>query len=436
MRSDEFFQAILFVGQVLWILASEGIAYVMNRDYEQMIDRVTVRLAAINMLYVKVFQAIALNQHLIDDRINRRLLRFTDQAPWTYDEIRHTTLVRVMVDHNIGFEPGYETPINAGMISLVFKGYKRDHPDQKVILKLKRYNIEQVLDRAIRNLLFVIDWIPLMNRYQIAEVVRKNVDLIRRQTNFLEEVDHMERIRENCKHLKYVVIPKANRAVTEAYPNVILMDYVDGIKIGQISPEDYEPFAKAVIKFGLVTSLVHGVTHGDLHGGNILFIKDANDRKTPHKIGIIDFGIIYEVQSNYKSMMFDVFTHLLDVSPRESAEKILSSGILDPPDILRQIPRADYVAIVDFTEAIIADTIASAQGANQLQIYRFLHHLKNYLSKESLRDVGIRPSDDFVKSQLVLAMAHGVTLTLCKDNFIGLMDTVLNELFHTQMLLK
>jgi hypothetical protein len=50
-------------------------------------------------------------------------------------------------------------------------------------------------------------------------------------------------------------------------------------------------------------------------------------------------------------------------------------------------------------------------------------------------NLGIRPSDDFVKSQLVLAMSHGVTLTLCKGDYITLMDKCLNELFHTQMLI-
>ena len=58
-----------------------------------------------------------------------------------------------------------------------------------------------------------------------------------------------------------------------------------------------------------------------------------------------------------------------------------------------------------------------------------------YLSDAELSNLGIRPSDNFVKSQLVLAMSHGVTLTLCKDDFITLMDKCLNELFQTKLLL-
>jgi len=32
-------------------------------------------------------------------------------------------------------------------------------------------------------------------------------------------------------------------------------------------------------------------------------------------------------------------------------------------------------------------------------------------------------------------MAHGVTLTLCKDEFITVADTVINELFHTNVII-
>ena len=62
--------------------------------------------------------------------------------------------------------------------------------------------------------------------------------------------------------------------------------------------------------------------------------------------------------------------------------------------------------------------------------------LKDTLSKKEICKFGIRPSDDFVKTQLVLAMSHGVTLTLCNNDFIPLMDKVLNELFHTELLLR
>jgi len=432
-------KSIIFLLNAFFIFVTEGLIYGFFQDYSLFIDRLSMRLASINILYVKIFQAFALNNSLIDDKTNNKLIKFTDNAPWNFSDINLYQLIEMTDKYNIRLPDGYEIPINSGMISLVFTGHQRDNKNKQVIIKMKRKNIQKRLDDAIDNLLFsmyILSFIPIINKYQLAEVVNRNIEIIRHQTNFLEEIDNMDKIRENCKNLKYVKIPTANRQVTEEYPDIILMDRIEGIKINQVKEEDYEPFAKLVVKFGLVTTIVHGVAHGDLHAGNILFIKDKKDTEYPHKIGVIDFGIIYEVGTQYKELMFDLFTQMFDLSPREGAEKILNSCILEPAGLLKTIPPQDYNNIIDFTGKILEDTVYKSKGANQIQIYKFFSKFKEYLSKDELANLGIRPSDDFVKAQLVLAMSHGVTLTLCKEDFITLMDKVINELFHTKMLFE
>ena len=59
---------------------------------------------------------------------------------------------------------------------------------------------------------------------------------------------------------------------------MILMNFIDGERIDKIKVGEYESYAKQVVKFGLTTLLIHGVVHGDLHSGNIIFIKDDNDK--------------------------------------------------------------------------------------------------------------------------------------------------------------
>ena len=431
-------KAILFLLNVLYIFGEEIMVYVIFNDFSSFIDRLTMRLSGINILYVKVFQAFALNNSLIDDTINNQLLQFTDNAPWDYSDIRLGDLVAVADKYDLYLKPGYEIPINAGMISLVFKAYKNNNRNDPVIIKIKRHNIEQKLNDAIDNLLFcmyLLSFIPIIHKYQLSEVVHRNIEIIRHQTNFLEEVDNMNRVKTNCKNLKYVKIPNAYREVTEQYPNCILMDYIEGIKIKEIKKEDYEGFAKQIMKFGFVTTIVHGLTHGDLHGGNILFIKDEKDEKYKYKIGVIDFGIVYDLDSEYKNLLFSVLTQMFEVEPRETAIKILNSGVIEPKGILEQIPKTDYENIINFTTELIDDAINSSKQANQVQLYKFLSKLKDYLGNSNLANIGIRPSDNFVKSQLVLAMSHGVTLTLCDDDFTTLADKVLNELFHTNMVI-
>lgn len=432
-------KGLLFFLNVFFIFCKEYVMYLINRDFTLFIERLAIGFSSINILCVKIFQAIALNNSLIDESTNNKLLQFTDNAPWNYSDVELHNLHEISKKYNLQLKFGYEVPINSGMISLVFKAFKKDELNQPVIIKMKRKNIQEKLDDSIENLLFgikLLSFIPIFNKYDLSKVVNNNIDIIRRQTNFLEEVDNMTRIKNNCKNLKYVKIPSANRAVTEEYPNCILMDYIEGIKITQIQKEDYDGFAKQVMKFGFVTSIVHGVTHGDLHGGNILFIKDNNDERYPYKIGVIDFGIVYDLDSKFKGIIFEILTEMFQSSPRESAIKMLNSGIIDPPNILQQIPKNDYEKILSFATEIIDETINASKKANQIQIYKFILKLKEYLSNSVLSEIGIRPSDNLVKTQLVLAMSHGVTLTLCNDDFIGLADKVINELFHTNMLIE
>ena len=430
------FKQILFISNVIFIFIFEVSKFTVFKDYYNFIENLTEKLAAINILYVKVFQAIALNNSLIDDKLNNKLLKFTDNAPWNNSDIRFDELIEITNDNNIILTDGYEKPINSGMISLVFRGFKKEN-GQKVIIKMKRNNIEEKLNDAIENLqtfMYILSFIPLIKKYQITEVVNKNIDIIRHQTNFFQEIDNMVKIKNNCRKLKYVKIPEVYPEITETYPDFIVMEFIEGNKISEIKEEDYENFAKQVLKFGFVTTIIHGTTHGDLHGGNLLFIKDENDEKYKYKIGVIDFGIIYELDEEYRNFSFELLTKMFDTPPRETAIKMFSSCLLDPPGIFGQIPKNHQENIIDFTSQIIEETINTSKKANQLQIYNFLYKFRDYLNNNDISNIGIRPSSNFVKTQLVLAMAHGVTLTLCKENYINIADKVINELFHINMI--
>jgi predicted unusual protein kinase regulating ubiquinone biosynthesis (AarF/ABC1/UbiB family) len=425
---------IFFLLNATWIIFFELFLYGLFKNYDSFIDRLTHKLATINILYVKMFQAFALNNSLIDDKTNNKLLKFTDNAPWSSKDLDYNTLFKLEDEYNIVFRDGLE-PINSGMISLVFKGYKKN--TEIVIIKIKRKNIEENLDDAIEKLLFfiyVLSFFPIVNKYHLPQLVNKNVNIIRQQTNFHTEIQNMAKIKHNCRGLKYIKIPSANQDVTKKLPNVILMDYIDGLPINKILESDYESFAKQVLKFGLVTTLIHGVSHGDLHSGNVLFIKDENDEKYKYKVGVLDFGIIYEADPDFKQALLEFASEMMTSPTEELAIKVLKTGLIEPLEIIENLPKKHYDNIVKIIGDILYETIHKSKEANQLKIYHFLTSFHSYMSRNELLELGIKPSDNFVKTQLALAMSHGVTLTLCKDDYINLTDQVLNEIFHTKFL--
>lgn len=433
----DYLKEFRFLFNVVFIVCSECATYCIFRDYGRFIHGITHRLSQINILYVKVFQAIALNNNFIDDKLNKQLLRFTDNAPWTIKDINIPVLVDISEKYNLIMDDGYETPINSGMISLVFKARQRGTM-APMIIKMKRVNIDSQLDDAIENLktvLYFLSFIPLFDKYRLAELVNKNMDLIRQQTNFIEEVKNTNIMKENCKRLKYIKIPTINKEVTEKYSDCILMDYINGVKITEIREEDYDGFAKQVLKLGVVTTLIHGFAHGDLHGGNILFIKDTDDEKYKYKLGIIDFGIVYNIDPEYRHLLFEVATKALDTPAIELATKLLNSSMIDPPNIFQQISAVHRDNIIQFTGKILDETIHQSKQACQTQVYRFLKMITEYLNTSDIADIGIRPSDNLIKAQMALAMAHGVTMTLCRGDFVPFAEKVMNELFHTDIIM-
>ena len=426
---------IIFLSSTCWILLSELFMYSLFQKYDLFIDNLTYRLSKVNILYVKVFQAFALNNHFIDDKTNDKLLRFTDHAPWDSSDIDYYSLISICNEYNLSLKNGFEYPMNSGMISLIFKGYDRVN-NKNVILKIKRVNIEKRLSDAIDNLLYlvsILSFIPIFYKYHISESIQKSIDMITLQTDFNEEVKSMQKMKRNCIHLKYVIIPHVYEYITKKHPDIIMMDFLEGMTINQIDKNDYELFAKQVIKFGFVTTAIHGFTHGDLHVGNILFIKDEEDINYKYKIGVLDFGIVYKIDEMYKNTIFEIATDFFTLPSKTLAEKIIMSGIIEPIYVLKKLPKYHYLNIIQFVTEIIDEMISNSRNANQIQIYKFLCNFHSYLVDNEISELGLGPSENFVKSQMCLTMSHGVTQTLCNDEYISIADKVLNELFHIDL---
>ena len=429
---------IFFLFHASWIILSEFVLYWTFNDYMSFIDRLTSKLASINILYVKIFQAFALNNKLIDEQLNNYLLKYTDNAPWSSSDIDDNTLYKLEEEYPISFETYGFVPLNSGMISLVFKA-KNTLTKEHVIIKLKRKNINATLDEAIEKLLFfvyIMSFIPLFENYKIPDLIYKNISIIQQQTDFKQEVNNIIKIRDNCKNLKYIVVPKPEIEVTVKYPNVIMMEYINGITTANVEEEDLEGFAKQVLKFGFVSTFIHGISHGDLHSGNILFIKDDVSPTHKYKIGLLDFGIIYEINQEFKKQFLALLVDVFTTPPREIALQLFHSGLLEPLEILENLPKEHYDTIIEMLTSIINETINVTKSVNHIQIYDFIYNLNNYINSNNMMKLGIRPSDNFLKIQLALTMAHGVTNKLCKNDYLPLANKVINELFHTSMIMS
>ena len=120
--------------------------------------------------------------------------------------------------------------------------------------------------------------------------------------------------------------------------------------------------------------------------------------------------------------------------PREIAVKIFESGLIEPLEIIENLPKEHYDSIIDMLSNIINDSMNVSKSVTHIQMYDFIYNLNNYINSNNMVKLGIRPSDNLLKIQLALTMAHGVTNKLCKNDYLPLANKVINELFHTNII--
>jgi predicted unusual protein kinase regulating ubiquinone biosynthesis (AarF/ABC1/UbiB family) len=420
----------LFCIKICGIIIDEMCFYFVFKNYDRMIHNLTNRLAYQNILYVKIFQAFALNHNIIDDSMNNSLLKFTDNVPWTNKDIDKGTLITLEKKYNIKIFNDY-TPINSGMISLVFKGQLNG---ETIVIKIKRKGIETTLNDGIQKMLFcvrLLTIIPFVKNYQLSDIIHNNINLIRFQTDFQKEVENIETMQKNCKNMKYIKIPKVHKSITDDLSNLIVMEFIKGNTLQELDPSDYYEYSKQLLKFGLVTLLIHGKSHGDLHTGNLLFIKDENDAKYKYKIGILDFGIVYEIGKT-KEALFYVFENMLRI-PSEDIARIMSvSGLIEPVECIKNLPELHYENIVKILTKLVDDTIVVSKHLSQINVFKSLYNLNEYVVNNDLIVNGfkIRPSDDLIKFQVMFSMLYGVLFKLCGSSYIEVTNKVMIELFH------
>jgi len=423
------FQNIVFLFKIMWIFFTELLNYIFFQNYDGFLEGTLIRLSHLNILYVKVFQALSFSKEMISEELNNKMIRYTDNVPWGNEDIDQELLDKVKKKYNITFRGGYDFPIRSGMISLIYKGVRQG---KDVILKMKRKDIANRLEEAVDNLLFVIYLFSFIPDYDfdIPKIIRENTEMILNQTDFIEEMKNTKLIRKNCEHLKYVKIPEVYEEVTEEFNDVILMNFIDGERIDKIKVGEYESYAKQVVKFGLTTLLIHGVVHGDLHSGNIIFIKDDNDKKYPYKIGVIDFGIIMRIGCEYKNELIDVITNYLTETGEATIDKVFRSSMIQPKGIVDKIDPLEYKSLLKICGNAVDNAKSNKITVDCNALFETMKDAMKLVNTDKYKELGITFSPDYLKTQMIMAMTNGLTMTLCKNTYNVVLEAALNELFH------
>lgn len=395
MSCLDFVRAFWFSVSSLYICGSEYAKYKIGwKPRNNAIIDVSKRLAAKNMMYVKIFQAFATNRNIVSPELNTFFNEYTDNVKYTDDEYDIKELKELEARSN-ECHPFQElqilnnyTPIKSGLMSLIFKGVIRsaDTEETPVVIKYLRKNISKNFNASMNNLVVFAKftrYFPYIRTLNVENLILQNIVCLNDQVCFRKELANITLYYKNWQHYEYVKIPKPYADYTEKInSDIIVMEYIDGMKITEIDPEDNDEFGKVLAAFNAKAAFCTSFYHGDLHPGNILFIKEPS----AYRIGILDYGIIGHLSRNDQEILFKATKFIYQRKFNKIIDIIMSCELSESANLEHDaqlvIPSKDskkYDTLRnELNEVLIRYTTPEIKFFGVSEIYEINYILNNY----------------------------------------------------------
>lgn len=274
-----------------------------------------------NYMFTKVIQwgiQDVYNENNIKD--NRELQdyfkNFSSNVPYTAHDVeysvshlKHATSYAAMNNNDELIIENDHIPINSGTVALVFKARLNNIP---VVIKILRKNIKHRIKEDIYDLLqffgniFIRKITSCYVKIDFKNFLINNCDVLLKQCDFNNEAANALLFENILKNKKNIVIPHVYKHFTEALNEIIVMDYLDGRIAKNVPVEEFKIHVETLQTQFFESLFLHNICHGDFHLGNIIFMNN-------NTIGIIDFGIVYNVADDISNDLFNIMLLVIDV---------------------------------------------------------------------------------------------------------------------------
>ena len=400
-------------------------------NYNYMIKNITTKLAEKNIFFIKIFQAFANNNNVMDKDLFNYFIQYTDSVTYDITEIDYNGLYDLI---NIARKNGdellidSEQPIKSGNIALIYNGRLNG---KRIIIKYRRKNIEIKFKRSMEELQILINitkHMPYLGDLNINDLFEENYQIMLNQLIFSNEVKNIEMFYEKFKDVENICIPKVYSYFTDSNPEVIVMDYIEGKRIEHIDGDDKDEYSRILSRFNLKCVFYDAIYHADLHSGNVIFIKDEHDADadadTPPKlkIGIIDYGIIGTMTREEQNVFFIFFKVLVSKNYRDLAQFIvenLSDKICIEKPAINDEQKEVVVAEIDALCSRVLSVDNKFFGGEEI------YEINKILKKENMKF-----SKFFCRVELAIAISENVCNSLCKKlSYLEQMMIAFKEIF-------
>jgi ubiquinone biosynthesis protein len=288
--------------------------------------------------YIKLGQIISSGEGLFPSELVDEFKKLRDQVPAEPFDV-----VRLTIEQDLGcrledmFEYVDREPLAAASIAQVHAA--RLLTGEEVVVKVQRPQIDELVRKDLRTMAwlapYLIGRIPVAALANPPALVELFAETIVEELDFRLEAANQLDIAAVLRDLGqdgYVVPRPHPELVTR---RVLVMERLSGFNFDDVvGMQDAGIDTEAVIRTGMVAfmegAMIHGIFHGDLHGGNLFVLPDG-------RTALLDFGIVARLSQQrrlaFLRLMLGATTN--DIDGQMAALRDL--GALPPDTDLRAV---------------------------------------------------------------------------------------------------
>ncbi len=278
--------------------------------------------------FVKLGQVAATRPDIIPMSLIFELRKLQDNvAPFDFADVRQIVEAELGNTLEALYSDFTEKPIAAASIGQVHRATLLD--GRAVVVKVQRPG----LDNAIRTDLELLAMMARLIEERVPEAVAfRPVDAIdqfarglKRETDFLGELDNIERFRRNFADEPRLHLPITHPELSAR--RVLTMEFIDGFKVNNLDKlaehgVSGEAIAKAGVEIILRSIFEHGFFHADPHPGNFFILPDG-------RIALIDFGMMGSVDRDTIDDLLSFLVALLLSDTEMLVTQFIDLGLVD-----------------------------------------------------------------------------------------------------------
>jgi len=391
--------------------------------FRPLAQRLRLALEELGPTFIKIGQIASTRGDFLPEEFTNELAKLQDKVkPEPFSEIRK------VIESEIGpvgtfFDEFKKEPVGSASIAQVYLAKYKGIP---VIVKVRRPKIEQMIETDIEILKMISRVveknIPAIKQGEPEKLIDTFARTIRRELDFLNEANNVEKFRENFREDKRIYIPQIYRDISTR--KILIQEYIDGIKISDIKTMQKKGIdPKIVAENGadifLKQIFIDGFFHADPHPGNI-FVKEGN------VITLIDFGMVGRINHRLKEQISNLLVGVVDRDPDTIVRVLTKIGAVEngigfeslKEDILYILDKLERRALTQISVSDFVHDINRTIRTHHIRIPQDLLYLGKSISQIESIGKELNPDFDTIRSLKKFIIKNHINAVSIKESFV------------------